>query len=306
MLKIDSVSIRFGDAPEVVSHVSFTLENGDRLAVVGETGSGKSVLLLAVLGLLPSAASVSGSILLDEKDLLRYQEREMNQVRGRRIAYIPQGSGNGLNPLYTIGHQMCEAIRKHQPCSRRQAADRAVWLLESFGLEQAKELCRRYPFQLSGGMRQRVLVAMGIAMGADLVLADEPTKGLDRRRITMVEDAFGRLGDRSLLCVTHDLRFAKAVSSRIMVMYASRQMESGSSADFFTQPLHPYSQAMLAALPENGLHSNLGFAPPREGIAGQRACKFYSRCPQRREQCLEPPPFVEVGERKVRCWNYAH
>lgn len=149
-------------------------------------------------------------------------------------------------------------------------------------------------------------MAMGIAMGADLVLADEPTKGLDRRRITMVEDAFGRLGDRTLLCVTHDLRFAKAVSSRIMVMYASQQMESGSSADFFTQPLHPYSQAMLAALPENGLHAALGFAPPREGIAGQRVCPFYSRCPQRREQCLEPPPFVEVGERKVRCWNYAH
>lgn len=305
MLELDSVSIRFGDAPEAVSDATFTVHDGDRLAVIGETGSGKSVLLQAALGLLPSSARVSGQILFNGRDLLQCRERELNQVRGRQIAYIPQGSGNGLNPLYTVGHQMCETIRKHQRCTRKEATERAAALLESFGLENGRALCRQYPFQLSGGMRQRVLIAMGIAAGADLVLADEPTKGLDRHRIAMVEDAFHRLGDRTLLCVTHDLRFAKAISSRVVVMYASQQIESGTSEDFFTQPLHPYSRAMLEALPENGLRANMGFAPPRTDADAQGACHFYDRCPHRTERCRTAPPLVAVGERKVRCWHYA-
>ena len=194
MLEIEGVSIRFGDNPEAVSDTTFTVGDGDRLAVVGETGSGKSVLLLAALGLLPASARVTGSIRLNGRELLGCREREFNRIRGKEIAYIPQGSGNGLNPLYTVGHQLCEAIRKHQPCTRREALVQAAALLESFGLEHGAALCRSYPFQLSGGMRQRVLIAMGIAAGADLVLADEPTKGLDRRRIALVEDAFQRLG----------------------------------------------------------------------------------------------------------------
>ena len=305
MLEIDSVSIRFGTAPEAVSDTSFSVQDGDRLAVIGETGSGKSVLLQAALGLLPATAKVSGRILLDGQDLLQCREREMNAIRGRRIAYIPQGSGNGLNPLYTVGHQMRETIRKHQKCTRSEAGDRAVALLESFGLENGQTLCRRYPFQLSGGMRQRVLIAMGIAAGADLVLADEPTKGLDQHRIALVEDAFQRLGARTLLCVTHDLRFARAIASRVVVMYASQQIESGDRDTFFAEPLHPYSRAMLEALPENGLRANMGFAPPRTDLTAQNACHFYDRCPLRGERCRCAPPLVSVGDRKVRCWNYA-
>ena len=211
MLEIEGVSIRFGDNPEAVSDTTFTVGDGDRLAVVGETGSGKSVLLLAALGLLPASARVTGSIRLNGRELLGCREREFNRIRGKEIAYIPQGSGNGLNPLYTVGHQLCEAIRKHQPCTRKEALVQAAALLESFGLEHGAALCRSYPFQLSGGMRQRVLIAMGIAAGADLVLADEPTKGLDRRRIALVEDAFQRLGGaypalrhpRSPFCTRH-------------------------------------------------------------------------------------------------------
>ena len=204
-----------------------------------------------------------------------------------------------------MGHQLCEAIRKHQPCTRREALVQAAALLESFGLEHGVALCRSYPFQLSGGMRQRVLIAMGIAAGADLVLADEPTKGLDRRRIALVEDAFQRLGERTLLCVTHDLRFAHAISSRVVVMYASQQIESGDSPSFFAEPLHPYSRAMLEALPENGLHANMGFAPPRQDVDAQSVCHFYGRCPWRSERCRKAPPLMTVGKRKVRCWKYA-
>lgn len=305
MLNIDQVSIRFGNGPEAVSHAAFTVEDGEHVVVIGETGSGKSVLLLAALGLLPSSASVRGRILLDDVELTACTERELNAIRGRRIAYIPQGSGNGLNPLYSIGHQLCETIRRKTKCTKQEALNQAAELLESFGLENSRKLCRSYPFQLSGGMRQRVLIAMGIAAGADLVLADEPTKGLDRNRIAMVKDAFHHLGDRTLLCVTHDLRFARAIASSVVVMYASQQIESGSSADFFTQPLHPYSQAMLAALPENGLQANMGFAPPREDEKAQTACHFYDRCPCRTERCLQSPPLVDLGSRKVRCWHYA-
>ena len=305
MLEIEGVSIRFGDNPEAVSDTTFTVGDGDRLAGVGETGSGKSVLLLAALGLLPASARVTGSIRLNGRELLGCREREFNQIRGKEIAYIPQGSGNGLNPLYTVGHQLCEAIRKHQPCTRREALVQAAALLESFGLEHGAALCRSYPFQLSGGMRQRVLIAMGIAAGADLVLADEPTKGLDRRRIALVEDAFQRLGERTLLCVTHDLRFAHAISSRVVVMYASQQIESGDSPSFFAEPLHPYSRAMLEALPENGLHANMGFAPPRQDVDAQSVCHFYGRCPWRSERCRKAPPLMTVGKRKVRCWKYA-
>ena len=300
MLEIEGVSIRFGDNPEAVSDTTFTVGDGDRLAVVGETGSGKSVLLLAALGLLPASARVTGSIRLNGRELLGCREREFNRIRGKEIAYIPQGSGNGLNPLYTVGHQLCEAIRKYQPCTRKEALVQAAALLE-YGVA----LCRSYPFQLSGGMRQRVLIAMGIAAGADLVLADEPTKGLDRRRIALVEDAFQRLGERTLLCVTHDLRFAHAISSRVVVMYASQQIESGDSPSFFAEPLHPYSRAMLEALPENGLHANMGFAPPRQDVDAQSVCHFYGRCPWRSERCRKAPPLMTVGKRKVRCWKYA-
>lgn len=303
MLKVEAVRIRFGNGPEVVRDAAFTVGDGSRLAVIGETGSGKSVLLLAILGLLPGSAQVSGRILLDGLDLLSCRERELNRIRGGRIAYIPQGSGNGLNPLYTIGRQLCETIRKHRSCSRSEAMEQAMALLKAFGLE--RELCKRYPFQLSGGMRQRVLVAMGIAAGADFVLADEPTKGLDRRRIAMVEDTFRQLGDRSLLCVTHDLRFAQAIASQVIVMYASQQIETGTREEFFGAPLHPYSQAMLQALPERGLQANIGFAPPRSGEGAHEGCHFYARCPQRTARCVSAPPLADVGARKVRCWLYA-
>ena len=258
----------------------------------------------ALLGVLPGSATVTGTVMLDGKDLLHTAEKEMNQIRGSCMAYIPQGSGNGLNPLYTIGHQMCETIRKHEKCSRKEALQKSANLLETFGLEDGPKICRSFPFQLSGGMRQRVLVAMGIAAGADLVLADEPTKGLDQNRINLVEEAFHLLGGRTLLCVTHDLRFAKAIASRVVVMYASQQIESGSRDDFFEKPLHPYSQAMLNALPENGLKSNMGFAPPRTDLDAQNCCHFYGRCPDACERCIQAPPLVDVGERKVRCWKY--
>lgn len=304
MLELQNVGIRFGEGPAAVEDTSFSVPDGLRTLVIGETGSGKSVLLLAILGLLPRSASVRGQILLNGRDLLALSQRQMNDVRGKQISYIPQGSGNGLNPLYTVGRQIDESIRKQRRASAREARRMTEALLTRFGIENAPRLANAYPHTYSGGMRQRALIAMGIASDAGLVLADEPTKGLDRHRIGMVIDAFQKLEGRTLLCVTHDLRLAKALADRIVVMYASQQIESCDGASFFAEPLHPYSRAMLDALPENGLQANLGFAPPRTDVQAQCACHFYDRCACRDDRCRRMPPMIEVGERKVRCWKY--
>ena len=306
MLDMQNVAIRFGKGPEAVADTSFHVDRQKRTVVIGETGSGKSVLLLAILGLLPQSARVSGKILFEGLDLLSLKERQMERIRGARIAYIPQGSGNGLNPLYTIGRQIDETIRKHSHVSRVEARRRTVALLERFGIEDAQRRAKAYPFEYSGGMRQRALIAMGIAANAQMILADEPTKGLDRCRIQAVIDAFHQLEGRTLLCVTHDLRLAKSIADNIVVMYASQQIESGSGRDFFAQPLHPYSAAMLSALPENGLQANMGFAPPRLDARAQCACHFLDRCPYKTERCIKMPPLLEIPDgRKVRCWKYA-
>lgn len=305
MLQIRDVTIRFGDSPAAVQNTTLSLEQKDKLVIIGETGSGKSVLLLAMLRLLAGSAQVTGEILYEGKNLLDCKKKEISAIRGAKIAYIPQGSGNGLNPLFTVGRQMCEAMGKADKLTRQERQDRAVTLLESLGLPDARALCRAYPFMLSGGMRQRVLIAMAIANNADVILADEPTKGLDNRRIAMVVEAFRNLEDRTLLCVTHDLRFAKTIASKIAVMYASQLIESSDSGSFFADPLHPYSKAMLRALPENGLHAEMGFAPPRAEDDAQKGCRFCRRCPERSDQCSQVPPLLEYQGRKVRCWLYA-
>ena len=305
MLEMNDVSIRFGGGPAAVTDVSFAVPEGRKTIVIGETGSGKSVLLLAILGLLPKSARLSGGILFNGRDLTACSRKQMEKVRGAQISYIPQGSGNGLNPLYTVGHQIDETIRKHSRVSRREARSRTESLLTRFGIEDARRSANVYPFAYSGGMRQRALIAMGIAADARLILADEPTKGLDQHRIQSVIEAFHQLDGRTLLCVTHDLRLAKAIADRVVVMYASQQIESGEGAEFFANPLHPYSRAMLEALPENGLNASMGFAPPREDESAQSACHFFDRCPERCGRCRQAPPLIDVRGRKVRCWKYA-
>lgn len=304
MLEFSRVGIRFGDQPPAVSDVSFKLNERDKLVVIGETGSGKSVLLLSILRMLPPGASVIGSILFRGSDLLRCSRKELRSIRGAQIAYIPQGSGNGLNPLYTIRRQMTETICRQAGCTRQRGRAQAVELLNQFDMD-GHRISRLYPFMLSGGMRQRVLVAMGIAANAQLILADEPTKGLDEHRIQMITEAFARLSDRTLLCVTHDLRFARQIANRIVVMYASQLIEAAPAKAFFRAPLHPYARAMLAALPENGMHVNMGFAPPRADTEVQSGCHFYERCPLRTERCGVAPPLRRIGQRNVRCWNIA-
>ena len=275
------------DEKVILDGVNLTLRQGELISLLGVSGAGKTTLFNCISGI---DRPDSGRVVLDGQDITGQPGHISYMLQKDLLLPYKKIIDNVSLPLLLSGK------------SKKEARTEAGSHFAQFGLEGTQQ---QYPAELSGGMRQRVLIAMGIAAGADLVLADEPTKGLDRRRIALVEDAFQRLGERTLLCVTHDLRFAHAISSRVVVMYASQQIESGDSPSFFAEPLHPYSRAMLEALPENGLHANMGFAPPRQDVDAQSVCHFYGRCPWRSERCRKAPPLMTVGKRKVRCWKYA-
>ena len=309
MLQLESVSVEFPTAAGTVrpvDGVSLTVKPGERHVIVGETGSGKSVLLMSILGL--SGGRVTGSIRWNGQELLGLTPRAWNRIRGREIAYIPQGNASGLNPLMRIGDQIAEPLRVHLGMGRKAAAERAVAALGRLDFNQPETWAARYPHHLSGGMKQRALVAMGTAAGGRLLLADEPTKGLDPERRDDVRDLFAdlsRAGGPALLCVTHDLRFARDIATHIHVLYAGQLLESGPAAAFFAGPLHPYARMMLEALPEHGFRYPRGFAPSHEDY-GRLGCRFAGRCPLARDVCRkEIPTLAAVGERRVRCHDAA-
>jgi peptide/nickel transport system ATP-binding protein len=307
LLEIDGVSVRFsaGSGVQAVEDVSLRVAPGEKMTVVGETGSGKSVLLLAIVQLLPKGASVSGSIRFEGEELIGCPRRRLDTLRGGQISYVPQGSGNGMNPLLTVGFQVCEPLMEHKGLPRRHAAARAVALLRRFHLGREEALARSHPHTLSGGMRQRALLAMGISAGPRLILADEPTKGLDQTRIGQVISCFQSLAGQAILCVTHDLNFARRISDRIGVLYASGLLEEAPTEALFTRPLHPYTRALIAALPENGLRFDPGFAPAHDDGAYRSGCRYLSRCPHAGPRCHETPPMTDLGNHLVRCWLYA-
>jgi peptide/nickel transport system ATP-binding protein len=306
MLKLENITVRFG-SPEnspVVNDVSLLVKPLDKIGIVGETGSGKSVLLLAMLKMLPPNALVSGRLLLDDQDLLQMSKKEITRIRGKRISYVPQGTGDGLNPLLTIGYQVGEPLTQHTKLKAKEVQSRVIEALKNFDMGDEEKIVKAYPHTLSGGMKQRAMIAMGVITGSPIIFVDEPTKGLDGRRVNMVVESFKLLADRTILCVTHDLRFARKIAEKIFVMYASQQVELASKEDFFREPLHPYSQALLQALPENGLHVNMGFSIPNTEYELSNACLFANRCTRKTNRCKQRPPMVDVRGRKVRCWIY--
>lgn len=306
MLQFDSVSVRFGEHHvQAVDDVTFTVSDGERCVVVGETGSGKSVLLLSILGLLPETAKISGKIILENQELLTMDEHELQRLRGRIIGYVPQGGGNSLNPLMRIGEQVSEPLVVHNEIKKPIAWQRAIQLLEQLHMERPERALCRYPHQFSGGMRQRALIAMGIIADTKLLLADEPTKGLDRANIDRTARTFLELEGKTLLCVTHDLRFARQIADTITVMYAGQIVESSPMADFFQAPLHPYGRALVEAMPENGMTIRMGFAPMNTEVSTM-GCRFARRCESSTSRCIaKAPPLIKTADgRKVRCWLY--
>lgn len=304
MIELRRLSVEFAGNVKALEDVDLVVRDGKNTIVVGESGSGKSVMLSAILKILPPSTKVSGEVLLDGMDLLKLNEKEMTIIRGTRLSYIPQGGGSSMNPLLTVGYQIAEPLVEKKLVPRNQARSAAVEWMKRLRLGNEEQLAGAYPHTLSGGMRQRALIAMGAIAGAPLLLADEPTKGLDGERVETVTELFREFNGRTLLCVSHDLNFVRKIADYVCVMYAAQMVEYGPRDDFFNKPLHPYSRLTLEAMPENGLKVSMGFAPSHEAFS-RLGCHFYDRCPYHTERCKNAPPMVDRGDRKVRCWLYA-
>jgi len=285
-----------------IDRLDLRVVTGERIVVIGQSGSGKSVLLLALMRLLPSNAVISGHIQWKDMDLASIPEKSFRKVRGREIAYVPQGTGSALNPLLTVGYQVAEQAKAHQKLSKGEAKERAVEMLRRAGIPEPERRSRDYPHRYSGGMVQRALVAMGLISGAPLILLDEPTKGLDPENRNALLHILSEMDGKTLIAVTHDLEFAERFAHEVVVMLDSRVVEVSPSQAFFNKPLHPYSEALLKAQPRHGLQVvTLSEGGPYQGSG----CAFAGRCGSRSSECDAVPPLVARGDRRVRCWRYA-
>ncbi len=306
LLEVRKLSVSFptdDGVVQAVKNLSFALDRGETLGLVGESGSGKSVSCLALLGLLGTdTAQVSGQALFGGQDILRLPEHELRSVRGRRIAMIFQDPFASLHPMYRVGDQVSEAVRAHEKLSRRAARERAVELLHAVGIPRAREASRDYPHQYSGGMRQRALIAMALAHGPDVLIADEPTTALDvtiqAQILELIEDVKREI-QMGVILVTHDLGVIAQVADRVLVMYAGRTVETGATADILHRPRHPYTWGLLDSLPRVDIARG-GLVPidglPPSMISVPSGCAFHPRCPYRFERCdREEPPLVDLG-----------
>ncbi len=281
-----------------VQEVGFTVNRGETLCIVGESGCGKSLTSLAVMGLLPKGARRRADRLtLEGEDIRDAGERRMSDLRGDRMAMIFQEPMTSLNPAYTIGNQLEEALLRHRRVPRREARERAVFLLEKVGITAAASRLRQYPHQLSGGLRQRVMIAMTLMCGPGLVIADEPTTALDvtiQAQILLLLAELQKEFHMGLLLITHDLGVVARVADRVVVMYAGQIAESGSAAQIFRAPSHPYTQGLLDCIPVPGktergkrLGSIPGIVPALIGeVSG---CRFRERCPHAMAACAGGP-----------------
>jgi oligopeptide/dipeptide ABC transporter ATP-binding protein len=296
LLDVRHLSVTFTTDEGVVHAVddlSFSLDENEVLGIVGESGSGKTVTSLAILGLLPRTAQVEGEILFCGRDLLQLDDRAMTTVRGRQVAMVFQDALAALNPVFTVGSQIAEAIAVHPPTpptpapSRLELEERVVELLGLVGIPNPRDRAKQYPHEYSGGMRQRAMIAMSIANEPDVLIADEPTTALDVTIQAQVLDVLERVRDRtrsSVLLITHDLGVVAGIADRVQVMYAGRQAELGTVDEVFYQPCHPYTQGLLASLPRidrrtsDRLHRIVGQPPSL--IHVPPGCPFHPRCPR--------------------------
>jgi len=294
------LSAKDGARLPVLEDVSLKVGRGEIVGIVGESGCGKSVLSLSVLGLLPSSIRVAGGGIYngERKELHRLGEKSLQRIRGKEIAMIFQDPMTSLNPGMTVGKQVAEAIRLHTGASKREAEEKTVGLFRKVGLPRPESLYREYPHRLSGGMRQRVMIAMAVSCQPDLLIADEPTTALDVTIQAQILKLMKKLREEdgtSILLISHDLGLISGVCDRIAVMYAGRIVEEGAAAEVLRQPAHPYTAGLLAslALPSKKgtrLHSIPGSVPAlRERGPG---CAFASRCPYAADRCLAEKPAL--------------
>ncbi|MCL1846635.1 MAG: ABC transporter ATP-binding protein [Coriobacteriia bacterium] len=305
-----------------VEDVSFELDTGQTLAIVGESGSGKSVTALSIMGLLSDAGHVSGGTMtFNGRDLSTLSEKEYRELRGNEMAMIFQEPMTSLNPVYRVGDQIVESIRTHTDLNRRQARAQAIELLHRVGIPSPHLRAHDYPHQMSGGMRQRVMIAMALACNPKLLIADEPTTALDVTIQAQILDLIRRLREETtmaVLLITHDLGVVSETADNVVVMYCSQVVETAEVRSLFDHPLHPYTLGLLKSIPSledddtdvdgasgdsQRLYMIRGSVPdPLEMPPG---CHFSDRCDQCFDRCrLESPPLVQVGDHKVRCFLF--
>jgi oligopeptide transport system ATP-binding protein len=297
-----------------VNGISYTLGEGETLGIVGESGCGKSVSALSLMRLIPSPPGkiVGGEVLFEGRDLLKVNDEEIRSVRGNKIAMIFQDPMTSLNPVLTIGRQVSEAVELHLGMDKRQSRERSIELLEMVGIPEAEERIDDYPHQFSGGMRQRVMIAMGLSCHPQLLIADEPTTALDVTIQAQIIDLVKHLRDEfgmAVIWITHDLGIVAGLVDRVIVMYAGFIIEHASVKDLYANPRHPYTLGLLGSIPRldeerpkklisiEGLPPDLIDLPP--------GCPFQPRCTCAPDRCArEQPPLVEVGPgHQVACWT---
>jgi len=302
LLEVENLRVSFG-ATTIVRGVSFALNPGETLGIVGESGSGKSMTALALMRLLPPGGRVEADRLrLNGKDILRAGEARLEELRGSAMGMIFQEPMTALNPVLTIGEQLIETVRRHTGIGRREARDRAVEALKRVGIPSPEQRVDEYPHRLSGGMRQRVMIAMALICRPKLLIADEPTTALDVTIQAQILDLMLGLQDEyrmGIILISHDLRVVSAFTDRVQIMYLGHVMEDGRAGDVFETPRHPYTEALLASIPpvdrdEERLKAIEGTVPMAS--ARPPGCPFEPRCSYARPPCSTAmPPLVDLG-----------
>ncbi|WHY69750.1 ABC transporter ATP-binding protein [Neobacillus sp. SuZ13] len=317
IIEVENLQTAFmADKGELISvdEVTFDLEPGETIGIVGESGCGKSVTSLSIMRLLGKNGYIkSGSVKMNGKELNKFTEAEMRQVRGNQISMIFQEPMTSLNPVYTIGNQMIEGIKLHLKMSTKDASAYAIDMLKQVKIPRAEEMMNEYPHALSGGMRQRVMIAMALSCKPKLLIADEPTTALDvtiQAQILELMKELREESDTAIMLITHDLGVIAEMADKVLVMYAGQVVEEADVFTLFDEPKHPYTKGLMKSIPHleyeehKRLYSIPGMVPTLQHMP--KGCRFHTRCPYATEKCLqEKPPLSSINKEKVhkvRCW----
>ncbi|WP_226617775.1 ABC transporter ATP-binding protein [Cytobacillus firmus] len=316
LLTVKNLTVEFKNGSnlnKVVKDLSFHINQGETVGIVGESGCGKSVTSLAIMGLVPSPSGKvsSGKIIFNEENLLEKKQKALRKIRGKDIAMIFQDPMSTLDPAFKVGFQIDEVLKLHTNLSKKQIKNKSIELLKSVGIPSPEQRYNQYPYELSGGMRQRVVIAMALACNPKLLIADEPTTALDVTVQAQILDLMNELKvqfNTSIMMITHDIGVVAETCNRVIVMYAGQIVEEANIGDLFDHAAHPYTQGLLKSVPKINssneiLHSIPGNVPsPEEMPTG---CRFYPRCPIATEKCRnQEPPLEKMEEKhKVRCWH---
>ncbi|PLR73540.1 ABC transporter ATP-binding protein [Bacillus sp. UMB0728] len=315
LLDINNVSLELkkdGQYTKILDQISFQVNKGETVGIVGESGCGKSMTALSLMRLLPDKAKLDGKIVLDGNDITKYKKKQMEKIRGDKMSMIFQDPLTSLNPLHTVGKQIDETLMLHTDLSKNQRKSRIIELLKEVGLPRADELIYEYPHQLSGGMRQRIMIAIAMACNPSMLICDEPTTALDvtvQAQILELMNKLKKSNDMGIIMITHDLGVVAEVCDRVVVMYAGKIVEQADVKELFASPKHPYTKGLLDSVPRLGvkkekLGSIPGMVPSPDKMP--QGCRFYDRCGMAMEICrTNMPEIKDVGQNhQAACWLY--